>query len=172
MALSSSFRDRLEHMERTRNQCLSRLQLEKELQEEKSNLLSTKLTTVRSTEQSVLQSEIEDMEDLSKDKERLYQLNEVRMKEFRHEIERCVVDYRINVDGLKKRLDEVKSSFQGNNGDSSNAEIAAAELRKAQLLAVKQNVDRSLASNYYMRAQLLNQLQRSKAHKAAINNIE
>ncbi|KAK3010840.1 hypothetical protein RJ639_011519 [Escallonia herrerae] len=54
MALSSSFRERLEHMEQTRNQRLSLLQAEKEVQANKYQVLQSKLSNVRSIERRCL----------------------------------------------------------------------------------------------------------------------
>ena len=48
--------------------------------------------------------------------------------------------------------------LQGNNGHFNSSEIAAAEVRKSQLLAAKENLSRSLASNYQIKAQLQKQL--------------
>ncbi|KAB2601451.1 calcyclin-binding protein [Pyrus ussuriensis x Pyrus communis] len=54
MALSAAFRERLEHMERTRNQRLSLLQAEKEAQANKSQMFVMKLASMRATEQRCL----------------------------------------------------------------------------------------------------------------------
>ncbi|XP_031257578.1 uncharacterized protein LOC116115584 [Pistacia vera] len=54
MALSSAFRERLEHMEHTRNQRISLLQLEKEVQANKSQVLVSKHASIRSMEQRCL----------------------------------------------------------------------------------------------------------------------
>lgn len=54
MALSSAFRERLEQMESTRNQRLSLLQAEKELQTSNSQMLASKLVNIRSIEQRCL----------------------------------------------------------------------------------------------------------------------
>lgn len=48
---------------------------------------------------------------------------------------------------------------QGKNRYLDNSQIAAAEMRKSELLAEKENLDRSLATNYQIRAQLQKQLQ-------------
>ena len=48
---------------------------------------------------------------------------------------------------------------QGKNRYLDNFQIAAAEMRKSELLAEKENLDRSLATNYQIRAQLQKQLQ-------------
>lgn len=49
--------------------------------------------------------------------------------------------------------------LQGKNGNLHNSEIAAAEMKKTELLTLKENSDRRLASNYQIRAQLQKQLQ-------------
>jgi hypothetical protein len=49
--------------------------------------------------------------------------------------------------------------FQGGNEHFYNSEIAVAEKRKSELIAVKENLDRNLASNCQLRAQLQKQLQ-------------
>lgn len=48
--------------------------------------------------------------------------------------------------------------FQGSDKCRSNCEIGAAEKRKSELLAMKEEVNRKLASNYQTRAQLQKQL--------------
>ncbi|XP_057949141.1 uncharacterized protein LOC131144477 isoform X2 [Malania oleifera] len=194
MALPSSFRERLQLLEATRNQRLSLLQAEKELQANKSLLLVSKLSNFRSTELRCLMleqkiasqnfqisslkseiaclnanyqnfaqqlSEAEELEKLEKDKQRYYDLKGLEMEEFRGKVEYFAVDCRAQVQELMARKNELKSSFvelQGNNGNLSNSAIAAAERRKSELLAMKENLDMSLASNYQLRAQLQKQL--------------
>ncbi|MED6157406.1 hypothetical protein PIB30_022815 [Stylosanthes scabra] len=51
MALPSTFQERLHHMDRTRCERLSLLQAEKDLQANKSRVLSSKLANIRATEQ-------------------------------------------------------------------------------------------------------------------------
>lgn len=56
---------------------------------------------------------------------------------------------------------QLKSTFtelKGNIGYSNNTQLAAAETRKSELLAVKQNLDRNMASSYQTKAQLQKQL--------------
>lgn len=48
---------------------------------------------------------------------------------------------------------------QGKNICLDNPQIAAAEMRRQALLAEKENLDRSLATNYLIREQLEKQLQ-------------
>ncbi|CAL5412497.1 unnamed protein product [Camellia sinensis] len=105
--------------------------------------------------------EVEVLVELEKEKERFYGLKRREMEEFWAYVENFAVDCRMEVQELRNRVNELKSSFvelQGNNGYLSSAEIAAAEMRKSELLAAKENLDRSLASNYQIKAQLQKQL--------------
>ncbi|CAK7350204.1 unnamed protein product [Dovyalis caffra] len=198
MALSSAFQERLEHMENTRNQRLSLLQAEKELQASKSHILASKLANIRSMEQRclvldhkiafqnfkilalkseienldakydadsqqfrVFKSEVEEMEEMEKEKERFYQVKGLEMKAFSENADKFIKESRIQVKELRNRVNELNSNFiklQGNNGFLNNSEIAEAELSKSQLLAVKENLDTSLASNYRLRSQLQREL--------------
>ncbi|KAF5944611.1 hypothetical protein HYC85_018688 [Camellia sinensis] len=104
--------------------------------------------------------EVEVLVELEKEKERFYGLKWREMEEFWAYVENFAVDCRMEVQELRNRVNELKSSFvelQGNNGYLSSAEIAA-EMRKSELLAAKENLDRSLASNYQIKAQLQKQL--------------
>ncbi|KAK9227654.1 hypothetical protein WN943_012708 [Citrus x changshan-huyou] len=199
MALSSAFRERLEQMEQTRNQRLSILQAEKEVQGKKSQILESKLESVRLTERRCLlldqkiasqnfkiatlkseieildskyqahsqklrklKSEIEEVEETEKEKERCYVLKGNEMKEFRENVENFVEECQLRIEELRDQFSELNSTFkklQGDNGHLSNPEIVAAEMRKSQLLATKDNVHRNLASKYQLRAQLQMQLQ-------------
>ncbi|BFG28119.1 hypothetical protein CerSpe_143930 [Prunus speciosa] len=199
MALSAAFRERLEHMEHTRNQRLSLLQAEKEVQENKSQALVLRIASVRATEQRclaldqkiasqsfkiwalrseidrldeknqtdshqlrVLKSEVEELEDLEKEKNRFYELKGSEMKEFKQNMERFAFECQMQVQNLKKGINEIQSSFvkfQGSDRCTSDSEIAAAEMRKSELLAMKEELDRKLAYNYQIRAQLQKQLQ-------------
>ncbi|GMP71872.1 hypothetical protein CsSME_00030123 [Camellia sinensis var. sinensis] len=197
-------------MEQTRNQRLSPLHAERELQITKSQLLTAKLSNIRFMEQKCLKLdqkiseidtldskydhnlqhiseaivEVEVLVELEKEKERFYGLKRREMEEFWAYVENFAVDCRMEVQELRNRVNEMrkltifilviarvqqinrkeedlKSSFvelQGNNGYLSSAEIAAAEMRKSELLAAKENLDRSLASNYQIKAQLQKQL--------------
>ncbi|KAJ4831640.1 hypothetical protein Tsubulata_024423 [Turnera subulata] len=199
MALSSAFRERLEHMERTRNQRLAQLQAEKELQANKSQVLESKLSDIRSMEQRCflldhtiasrnlkilalhseinrldskytahlqhlrdLKGEVEELEEMEKEKERFYELKGVEMEEFRENVKKFVVELEMKVDQLRKRVSELKSTFiklQGDNGVLGNSELADAEMRRSELIAVKESLERSLALNSQVRSQLQNQLQ-------------
>ncbi|KDP37979.1 hypothetical protein JCGZ_04622 [Jatropha curcas] len=199
MALSSAFRERLEHMEHTRNQRLSLLQAEKELQENKLQILASKQAEIRSMEQRcllmdheiafqnfkilalkseiesldaryntdlhqlrVLKSEIEELEQTEKEKEKFYELKRNEMKKFREDLEKFVTESKMKVNDLKNKVNELNSTFiklQGNNGHLSNSEIAAAEMRKAELVAMKENLEQILVSNYQRRSNLQNQLE-------------
>ncbi|XP_037492837.1 uncharacterized protein LOC105634260 isoform X2 [Jatropha curcas] len=195
MALSSAFRERLEHMEHTRNQRLSLLQAEKELQENNLQILASKQAEIRSMEQRCLLmdreiafqnfkilalkseiesldaryntdlhqlSEIEELEQTEKEKEKFYELKRNEMKKFREDLEKFVTESKMKVNDLKNIVNELNSTFiklQGNNGHLSNSEIAAAEMRKAELVAMKENLEQILVSNYQRRSNLQNQLE-------------
>ena len=56
---------------------------------------------------------------------------------------------------------QLKSTFmelKQNNRNSCDFEIAAAEMRRSELLDAKENLDRNLVSNYQIKAQLQKQL--------------
>lgn len=57
------------------------------------------------------------------------------------------------------QVQESFEKFQGNHGSWSDSEIGTAEMRKTQLLGAKGDLDRNLAFNYQMRAQLQMELQ-------------
>ncbi|PQQ10019.1 myosin-9 [Prunus yedoensis var. nudiflora] len=195
MALSAAFRERLEHMEHTRNQRLSLLQAEKEVQENKSQALVLRIASMRATERRclaldqkiasqsfkiwelrseidrldeknetdshqlrVLKSEVEELEDLEKEKNRFYELKGSEMKEFKQNMERFAFECQMQVQDLKKGINEL-CQIPGSDRCTSDSEIAAAEMRKSELLAMKEELDRKLASNYQIRAQLQKQLQ-------------
>ncbi|XP_065879947.1 uncharacterized protein [Euphorbia lathyris] len=204
MALSSAFRERLQHMEDTRNQRLSLLQGEKDLQVIKSQMLESKLVNIRSMEQRCLmldrhiafqrfeilnlKSEIqnldskyqsdshqlrvmkrgmEELEEMQKEKERFYELKCHEMKAFREDVEKFVHESKSQVNELRNQANELKSIFvklQGNNGYLSNAEIAAAEMRKTQLVGMKEDLERKLESNYQIRSRLQNKLKEVIQH--------
>ncbi|XP_020540200.2 uncharacterized protein LOC105647210 isoform X2 [Jatropha curcas] len=162
----TAFRERLEHMEHTRNQRLSLLQAEKELQENNLQILASKQAEIRSMEQRCLLmdreiafqnfkilalkseiesldaryntdlhqlSEIEELEQTEKEKEKFYELKRNEMKKFREDLEKFVTESKMKVNDLKNIVNELNSTFiklQGNNGHLSNSEIAAAEMRK------------------------------------------
>ncbi|KAF5175263.1 hypothetical protein FRX31_035149 [Thalictrum thalictroides] len=196
--LPSGFQERLQHMEETRNQRLSLLQAEKELQIKKSHHLSEKLSNIRIMEQRcfilehqnaclnfkvlahksqidqletkynnsaqqfrALKSEVEELEEREKEKDKFYEIKVSEMKGFKERVDRRVSELREEMLVLKKNIDELKSSFQeiqSNKKYLNNSEIPAAEAQKAQLLLVKENLERRLASNYQLRAQLQKQL--------------
>lgn len=57
---------------------------------------------------------------------------------------------------------KLKSTFlelQGHNGYMSNSEIAEEEMKRAELLAMKESLAKSLASNYQTRAELQKQVE-------------
>lgn len=161
---------------------------------------------------------MEELEDLEKEKNRFYELKGSEMKEFKQNVERFAFECQMQVQNLKKGINEVKKEpnqtlqittlmickarfwnfkiqgllrmqfrclidedsynfnmgfffgslsqiqssfvkFQGSDRCTSDSEIAAAEMRKSELLAMKEELDGKLASNYQIRAQLQKQLQ-------------
>ncbi|XP_027089961.1 uncharacterized protein [Coffea arabica] len=199
MALQSAFRERLEHMEVTRNQRLSLLQSEKELQTIKSRDLASKLSNIRSMEQRclkldckiasqhlvissleselhrldsvyaeilqkirTLKLEVEEMEELEKEKESYYNSQSQELEEFKAEVDSHIGNCQLQIQELRTQANELKSSFsklQGSLNYSTNSEISQAETKKAELLAEKERLDKILASNYPVRDQLRKQLQ-------------
>ncbi|WCJ27407.1 hypothetical protein M5689_009153 [Euphorbia peplus] len=207
MALSSAFRERLQHMEDTRNQRLSLLQAEKESQVIKSQLLESKLVNLRSMEQRCLlldrhiafqrfkildlKSEIRSLDskyqtdscqlrdmkrgmeelEMEKEMEMFYELNAREMKTFREDVDKFVYESEVQVRELRNRANELKSIFvqlQGNNGYLSNSEIDVAETRKTQLVAMKEDLERKLETNYQVRSGLQNKLKEVIQHARSI----
>ncbi|PON72629.1 hypothetical protein PanWU01x14_063950 [Parasponia andersonii] len=115
----------------------------------------------------VLMSELEDLEELEKEKDQFYGSKVSLMEEFKRNVERFGSESRMRIFGDRDeiRLSEncqLQSSFvkfQGNNEYCSNSEIVEAEMMKSQLLAAKQYLDKNLASNFRMRAHLEMELQ-------------
>ncbi|KAM6552108.1 hypothetical protein CsatB_001916 [Cannabis sativa] len=110
----------------------------------------------------VLMIEAEDLEELEKQKDQFYESKISEMKEFKQKVERFGKELRMRVQNLKCSLNQLQKSFvkfQGNNGYSSNSEIAKAERMKSQLLAAKHELDKNLASNFRMKTHLQMELQ-------------
>ncbi|KAM1347231.1 hypothetical protein ACFX13_037218 [Malus domestica] len=110
----------------------------------------------------VLKSEVEELEELEKEKKRFYALKGFEMEEFKQNVEIFALECQMEVQNLKNGINEIQSSFvkfQGSERCTSNGEIAAAEKRKCELLAMKEELDRKLASNYQTKAQLQKQFQ-------------
>ncbi|XP_076896663.1 uncharacterized protein LOC143549699 [Bidens hawaiensis] len=198
MALSSTFKERLEQMEDTRNQRLSLLQAEKDLQLTKSQALASKFSGIRHIEQRclklehkiasqqfiissikyrldqfdsvyadeiqqfrVLKSEVEDLEELEKEKDKYFGLKAREIDEFRVQSEIFATECQRRVEESRNCVNELNSSFiqlQHSARYSNNSDLAAAEMRKSELQAMKEDLDRRLASNYETRAQLQKQL--------------
>ncbi|KAK6264471.1 Herpesvirus UL139 [Theobroma cacao] len=110
----------------------------------------------------VLKSEIEELEEVEKEKDKFYESKSSEINEFRENVGRFLMESRIRVQELRNSVNEMKSTFmelQGNNGYTSNYEIDEAEMKKAELLAMKENLTKSLASNYQIRAELQKQVE-------------
>ncbi|XP_054778850.1 uncharacterized protein LOC129286815 [Prosopis cineraria] len=113
-------------------------------------------------EKRSLHSEIEELEELEKNKDSFYETKRIEMKEFKDHTERFVVECRTELQNKRQRVNELRSSFlelKRNNRNSCDSEISAAEMRKSELVAAKENLDRRLTSNYQIKAQLQKQLQ-------------
>ncbi|KAL0011666.1 hypothetical protein SO802_006774 [Lithocarpus litseifolius] len=111
----------------------------------------------------VLKSEVEELEELEKERDRFYESKSCEMKEFKENVEKFVVECQMRVEELRNTVKELQSSItklQGDSGYFNNSEISAAEMRNSELIDVKKNLDRNLASNYQKRAQLHEQLQK------------
>uniref|UniRef100_A0A7N0T3Z7 Uncharacterized protein n=1 Tax=Kalanchoe fedtschenkoi TaxID=63787 RepID=A0A7N0T3Z7_KALFE len=114
------------------------------------------------TELRVLMDEVSRLEQVEKEKDRFYDMKKLEMNEFIKSAEKFEVDCRKSIDALSEGICQLKAkiaTFQGNNGYTYNSDIAEAEIRKAELLCLKQNLDKTLASNHRIRAQLQKQLQ-------------
>ncbi|XP_016478425.1 uncharacterized protein LOC107799790 [Nicotiana tabacum] len=198
MAIPSAFRERLEQMEQSRNERLSILQSEKELQQSKSQVLASRLSNIASMEQRCLKldrkiasqylfisslksrlhrldadylqnlqkhrdlkDEVDNLEELEKEEQSYYSLGSREMEEFREQVGNFLVECQVQVEELRNHVNELKARFAqllGNLNHSNNSEIAAAEMRKTQLLATKENLEKNLALNYQLREQLTNLL--------------
>ncbi|XVF40137.1 hypothetical protein PTKIN_Ptkin01aG0087000 [Pterospermum kingtungense] len=110
----------------------------------------------------VLKSEIEELEEMEKEKDRFYESKISEINEFRENLERLLMESRNRVQELRNTVNELKSTFmelQGQNGYMSNSEIAEAEMKRAELLAMKESLAKSLASNYQIKAELQKQVE-------------
>ncbi|KAJ1393407.1 hypothetical protein SESBI_35008 [Sesbania bispinosa] len=147
-----------------------RLLLDRKIASHNFNLLSLKsqIENLEAKYESVsqelrsLQNEVEELEELHKRKDSFYEAKKIEMKEFKEIAEKFVVKCQLEVESLRKGLNELKSSFmelKSNSGNSCNSEIAAAEMRRLELLAEKESVCRSVNSNHQIKAQLQKQLQ-------------
>ncbi|XVE88382.1 hypothetical protein DITRI_Ditri19aG0065500 [Diplodiscus trichospermus] len=109
-----------------------------------------------------LKSEIEELEEVEKEKDKFYDSKSSEMNEFMENVEKFLMESRIQVQELRNYANELKSTLmelQGNNGYMSNSEIAEAEMKRAELLAIKESLTKSLASNYQTRAELQKQVE-------------
>ncbi|KAJ1384605.1 hypothetical protein SESBI_42377 [Sesbania bispinosa] len=147
-----------------------RLLLDRKIASQNFNLLSLKsqIDNLEAKYESVsqelrsLQNEVEELEELHTRKDSFYEAKKVEMKEFKEIAEKFVVKCQMEVESLRKGVNELKSSFmefKSNSGNSCNSEIAAAEMRRLELLAEKDCVSRNVDSNHQIKAQLQKQLQ-------------
>ncbi|KAL8108513.1 uncharacterized protein LOC141672573 [Apium graveolens] len=125
------------------------------------DLLDSEYTDV-SQQFRVLKSEVQELEELEREKERYFASELKEMEGFKAEVAKFADQSRKEVQELRNQNEQLKSSFvklQGNIGCSNDSELAAAEIRKSKLLAEKENLSCKLASSYQIRAQLQKQLQ-------------
>ncbi|CAM8921613.1 unnamed protein product [Rhodiola kirilowii] len=110
----------------------------------------------------VLLEEVSRLEEMDKEKDRFFELKRLEMNEFTVKVEKFSNDCRKRIDALREGIAQLKAkfmAFQGDNAYMHNSEITEAEIRKAELLCLKQNLEKSFASNHQIRAQLQKQLQ-------------
>ncbi|XP_047148789.1 uncharacterized protein LOC124821032 [Vigna umbellata] len=109
-----------------------------------------------------LQNEVEELEELRDTRECFYEAKRIEMRKFKEIAESFVVNCRTEVESLRNRVNLLKSSFmelKSNSGNSCNSEITAAEMRRLELQAEKDNVCRIIDCNHQIKAQLQKQLQ-------------
>ncbi|RDY08855.1 hypothetical protein CR513_06859, partial [Mucuna pruriens] len=109
-----------------------------------------------------LKNEVEELEELREKRDSFYEVKRIEMKEFKEIAEKFVMKCKMEVQSLSNRVNELRSSFmelKSNSSYSSNSEIAAAEMRRLELLAEKDSVCRNIDYNYQIKAQLQKQLQ-------------
>ncbi|XP_041026798.1 uncharacterized protein LOC121266987 isoform X3 [Juglans microcarpa x Juglans regia] len=108
----------------------------------------------------ILRREVEELGELEKERDKFYELKICEMKEFSESVKKFLVECRMCIEELRNcKKESTITNLQGNNKYFSNSEIAAAEMRKSELMAVKESLDKSMASSYRLRAQLQKQLQ-------------
>ncbi|KAI7728487.1 hypothetical protein M8C21_011440, partial [Ambrosia artemisiifolia] len=108
-----------------------------------------------------LKSEVENLEELEKEKDKHFGLKAREIEEFRAQADMFQTKCERRVADLRNCLNELNLSFvqlQHSAGYSNHSDLAAAEMRKSKLQAMKESLDRRLASNYETRAQLQKQL--------------
>ncbi|RZC45421.1 hypothetical protein C5167_038365 [Papaver somniferum] len=108
MALPFAFQERLQQMEETRNQRLTLLQINAA---SKYKILAYKseIESVEARYQTAAHqfSELIELEESEKEKERFYEMKNLEMKEFRENVDRCLSENRLLVQEIKKSIDEV-----------------------------------------------------------------
>ncbi|PHU15634.1 hypothetical protein BC332_16839 [Capsicum chinense] len=194
MALPSAFRERVEQMEQTRNERLSLLRSEEELQHSKSQHLASRFSNITSIEQRCLKldrkiasqyftisslkskshqlhaqylhdfqkyrdlkDEVEELEEIEKEKLRYYSLECGEMEKFKEKVGDFMVECQLQLEELRKTISS-SGQVQGKLNHSNNTEIATVDMRKKELADIKENLEKSLALNYQVQEQLTKQL--------------
>ncbi|KAK7400743.1 hypothetical protein VNO78_12036 [Psophocarpus tetragonolobus] len=106
-----------------------------------------------------LQNEVEELEELREKRDRFYEAKRIEMQEFKEITDEFAMKCRMEVESLRNRVNQLRSSFVGNSSNSCNSEIAAAERRRLELLAEKDCVCENIDYNEQAKAQLQKQVQ-------------
>ncbi|XP_039142736.1 uncharacterized protein LOC120280074 isoform X1 [Dioscorea cayenensis subsp. rotundata] len=128
----------------------------------------------------VLNLEIDELEMREKENDRFYEIKLVEIRDFEDCARKYLMETQQKVQDLRNSIAELKSTLkdsQNNAKFTENVEVTAAEARKVELLDIKDKLDRTLASNYQLRALLQKQLQKmlilqqkeSKTQPAMVN---
>ncbi|KAL5731759.1 hypothetical protein ACHQM5_004459 [Ranunculus cassubicifolius] len=152
MALPSAFQERLRTMEDSRNQRLSLLQAEKELQTKKTHLLSAKLTNIRTLDQRCLIYE-----------HHIAALN-FKILGYKSEIEHLETRYNESAQrfrDLKSEVEEMEESEKAKDGFY--------EMKVVEMKEFKERVERRVLE---LRRQVLEIRKTIDEHKSRLKEIQ
>ncbi|KAL4563679.1 hypothetical protein LXL04_027724 [Taraxacum kok-saghyz] len=99
----------------------------------------------------VLKNELENLEELDKENDKYYVLKAREIDDIRVRTEIFATDFQMRVEELMNCMNEVRPLYHA--GYSNYSELAEAEIRKSELVATKESLDRRMAYNYNTRAQ-------------------
>ncbi|ONK80467.1 uncharacterized protein A4U43_C01F18030 [Asparagus officinalis] len=111
----------------------------------------------------VLKRELDELEVREKERDKFYDAKLLEMEEFKETVRRRVLDARLEVETMRSSVSKLRftlKDLQDNDGYINNSGIAAAEKRNTELLAIKEDLDKSLTLNYQLRLLLQKQLQK------------
>ncbi|KNA08077.1 hypothetical protein SOVF_165950 [Spinacia oleracea] len=109
-----------------------------------------------------LKVEVEELEQLEEEREKIYAVKCSEMNAFKDEIQNYAEEIGRKVRELRCGREKLKSCYSGHqerNSETRNHDIQAAKARNSELLALKQNIASSLESNKRVRATLQVQVQ-------------